>query len=166
MVGQVYILGMTQSKSDMAKALIQIEGKSVMEGIVNNIKLTSSIEPIHSGKTSGADVVILKIPAIDDDENFIYNPPGSSTRDYDYITYYLENKNFHKAVESTNISSRLYLSNGIDDILLTNVKSLSLLYNPAMPDASKVSINLVIENTKYKKPIEVPLRGQGTIRND
>lgn len=165
-VGQVYIMGMVQSKSDMAKANLQIEGKSAMEGIVNNVKLSSSIEPTHSGLVSGAQTLILKIPAISVDENFIYNPPGSSTRDNDYVTYYLENKNLHKKVESTNISSRLFAQNGTDVVILSNVKSLNFSYSPAIPDVAKVSASIVIENTNYKTPIEVQIGGQGTIRND
>lgn len=165
-VGQVYIMGMVQSKSDMAKSQLQIDGKSAMEGIINNVKLSSGIEPVHSGKTSDAQILILKIPAINNEESFLYNPPGSLTRDNDYITYYLENKNLHKTVESLNLSSRLYSENGTDKVILSNVKTLSFTYDPAIPDVSKVAISMVIENTNYKSPIEVPLSGEGTIRND
>jgi len=165
-VGQVYIVGMVQSKSDMAKAKLQIEGKSAMEGIVNNIKLSSAVETTHFGYTSGPQVLILKIPAITEDENFLYNPPGGSTRDNDYVIYYLENKNLHKLVESSNVLSRLYSENGTNNVILSNVKTLSFAYDPVIPDVSKVTVNITIENTNYKKVIEVPLSGEVTIRND
>lgn len=165
-VGQIYIMGMVQSKTDMAKAKLQIEGKSAMEGIINNTKLASGIEQIHSGDTSGAQVLILKVPAITVDEEFLYNPPGGSTKDVDYITYYLENNNLHKKVESTNTSSRLNAQNGADNIILSSVKSLAFTYTPEIPNASKVAISLVLENTNYKTPIEVPLVGEGAIRNE
>jgi type II secretory pathway pseudopilin PulG len=160
-VAQVYVMGMVQSKSDLAKAQLQTEGKSTMDGIIKNTKLASSVEASYGGYTTGSTNLVLKVPAIDTGENFLYNPPDSSIRDYDYIIYHFENKNLHKVIYSINPNSRLYAQNNTDNIILSNVKSLSFTY----PGVSMVTVNVTIENTTQKKPIEVNLTANGRLRN-
>jgi hypothetical protein len=161
-VAEVYVSGMVQSKSDMKKAQIQTAGKSTLEGITRNIKLASQVETTYGAYTGDGTHLILKVPAIDSSENFVYS---GGARANDYIIYYLEQKNLHKVVSSSNVSSRLYLQNDTDDILLNNVKTLSFSYDPAIPNSSLVSINITLEDTSQKVPIEINLNASGRPRN-
>lgn len=161
-VTQVYVMGMVQSKSDMKKAKIQAEGRTALEGITKNIKLASRIEATYGGYTSDTTNIILNIPAIDSSENFIYS---GETRVNDHVTYSLVGKNLHKVISSPNVSSRLYSQDGTDSIILSNVKSLSFSYNPAIPNTTLVSVNITLEDTTQKVPIEINLNANGRPRN-
>jgi len=161
-VTQVYVTGMVNSRTDMKKATLQTGGRSVLEGITRNIKLASAVEATHDTYTSDATNLILKVPAIDSSENFIYS---GGVRVNDYIVYYLEGKKLHKVVDSTNVTSRLYPQNGTDNIIMTNVKSLSFTYNPAIPSVTMVNINATLEDISQKKPIEITLNAGGRLRN-
>lgn len=161
-VAEVYVGGIAQSKTDMKKARLQVEGKSALEGITRNIKLASSVEATHATYTSDNTNLILKVPAIDSSENFIYS---GETRLNDYITYYLDGKNLHRIINSSNITSRFYSQDGIDDTLLTNVKSLSFTYDPAVPNTTLVMIDITLEDTTPKVPIDINLKANGRLRN-
>lgn len=161
-VAEVYVGGIAQSKTDMKKAKLQAEGRSTLEGITRNIKLASSVEATHGTYTSDSTNLILKIPAIDSSENFIYS---GETRLNDYIIYYLDGKNLHRIINSSNATSRLYSQDGIDDTLLTNVKSLSFTYDPVVPNISLVLVDITLEDTTPKVPIEINLKANGRLRN-
>lgn len=161
-VTQVYVTGMVNSKVDMKKATLQTGGRSALEGITRNVKLASAVEATYDAYTSDATNLILKVPAIDSSENFIYS---GGNRINDYIVYYLDGKDLHKVVSSTNATSRLYTQDGTDNILMTNVKSLSFTYNPAIPNVTMVNINATLEDTTLKDPIEITLNAGGRLRN-
>lgn len=160
-VGQVYLIGMVQGKSNMKKAQLQTEGKSAMDGIMKNVKVASAIESAYGEYTSDGTHLILRMPAIDTNENFIYIAPTN-----DYVTYYLEGKNLHKLVTSANTSSRLFAQNGSDNIILSNVKTLAFTYSAVTPATSSlVTLEMTLENTTQKVPIEIKLKSSGRLRN-
>jgi len=161
-VAEVYVSGMVQSKADMKKAQLQIAGKSSLEGVTRNIKLASKVEATYDVYTTDSTHLILKIPAIDSSENFIYS---GGARVNDYIVYYLDGKNLHKVIDAPNVSSRLHSQDGSDDILLNNVKSINFGYDMPAPNTVLVNINITVEDISQKVPIELNLNANGRLRN-
>lgn len=162
-VAEVYVNGMVQSKSDFVKVRLQSEGKAAVDGMTKNVKLASSIENTYSSYTSGPQVMILKIPAIDSSDNFIYD---GGTAVYDRIVYYIDGENMHKAVFSTDTDSRLYQQNGSDNIILRNIKSFAFTYTPAVPNTDFVEIDTELEDAvSGNKIVNISLESKGRLRN-
>lgn len=161
-IGEMYVKGTISSKTEINRSKLQVEAKNTLEGITSNVKLATKMEASYGGYTGGASTLILSLPAVDANENFLYS---GNQKIHDYIIYRLENKNLHKLVFSTDSNSRLYSQNGSDQILLSNVKALTFAYEPALPTSIIVSTDLTVENTTQKVAQEVSVNAKAKRRN-
>lgn len=161
-ISELYLKGTISSKTEMNRAKLQIEAKNVVEGITSNIKLSTKMESSYEGYTGNATTLILSLPAVKPDESFIYS---GNQKVHDYIVYYLENKNLHKLVFSTDANSRLYSQNASDKILLTNVKTLNFTYEPTLPTSIIVTTDITVENITQKVAQEVSVNAKSKRRN-
>jgi len=166
LIAEMYMNGMISSEKEMRKSKLQVEAKNVLEGITYNVKLSSGIEPSYGGYTSleGQNTLILKVPAIDSSDNFLYT---GGQKISDYIVYYLDSNNskeLHRLIVSTDPRSRLYGQNNTNTILLNNAQSLTFNFDQPPPNSSVATVNLTVES--IGKPETVSVSAQATRRNN
>lgn len=161
-LGDMYVNGTISSGKEMRKSKLQVEAKSVLEGINANVKLSAKMEATYAGYTGGATTLILDIPAIDSSNNFLYS---GSQKVYDHIIYYLDENNLHKLVLSDNTSSRLNGQNNLNQTILDNVSSLAFSYDQAPPSSTMVTTNLTIQNTGQGDTQSVNVTAEAKRRN-
>ncbi len=163
-ISDMYLKGTISSKTEMARSKLQIEEKNALEGITNNVTLSTKIDSDYgSGAyTGGQQTLILDLPAIDSGNNFLYS---GSQKVHDYIIYYLSGSDLHKLVYSSDPDSRLHSEDGSDQILLSDVKSLSFTYDAALPNSVTVTTNLIIQDTAQNPPQEVNMSSKAMRRN-
>ncbi len=162
-LGDMYMNGTISSGKEMRKSKLQVDAKSVLEGINENVKLSAKMEASYGDYTGGATTLILDIPAIDSSNNFLYT---GSQKIYDHVIYYLDGNNLHKHVLSDNASSRLHGQNNSDQIILNNVSSLTFSYNPALPGSTTVATNLTIQSSGQGTTQSVNVTSEAKRRNN
>ncbi len=163
-ISDMYLKGTISSKTEMVKARLQIEEKNVLEGITSNVNLSTKIDSDYGGGmyTGGQQTLILDLPAIDSSNNFLYS---GSQKVHDYVIYYLSGSDLHKLVYSSNPQSRLHGEDGSDQVLLSNVKSLSFTYDTTPPDSVTVTTDLTVQDTSQTPPLEVNVSSKALRRN-
>ncbi|MDO8507850.1 MAG: prepilin-type N-terminal cleavage/methylation domain-containing protein [bacterium] len=161
-LGDMYMNGTISSGKEMRKSKLQVESKSVLEGINENVKLSAKVGEAYAGYTGGATTLILDIPAIDNSDIFLYS---GSQKVYDHIIYYIEGSNLHKLVLSDNVSSRLHGQNNLDQVILDNVSSLVFSYDQAPPSSTMVNTSLTIQNTGQGQTQTINVTAEAKRRN-
>lgn len=162
-VSEVYLRGMISSRSEISESQLQLEAKNVLDGMTDNIKMASLVEQSYGGYVSDTSQLVLAIPAIDIDDNFLYN---GSNMVYDHIVYYKDGDNLHKLVISEDSDSRLFSQNGSDRVLLTNTKTLIFDYMPALSGAKVITVALTVTDDTRGASQDISLTAEGRIRND
>lgn len=161
-LGDMYMNGTISSGKEMRKSKLQVESKSVLEGINENVKLSAKMGVTYAGYTGGATTLILDIPAIDSSDNFLYS---GSQKVYDHVIYYVDGNNLHKLVLSDNASSRLHGQNNSNQVILDNVSSLVFSYDQAPPSSTMVTTSLTIQNTGQGQTQTINVTAEAKRRN-
>lgn len=157
-----YLGGLVSSKNEYLKSRLSSDARIISEGILDNIKLAASVEENSGIYTTGISTLVLAVPAIDSDNNFIYN--GNQLL-LDNIIYTLEGENLHKIIYSTNGTSRLFPQHDSDKVIAENVKSLIFTPDAPAPNTQNIGLDLTLENSKSKPILEFNIKTKGNLRN-
>jgi len=144
------------------QAVLQRETNLAVDNITREIKQSIEI-PENYVVGRSPTVLILALPSIDENENFIYD--GSSL-EKDYITYSLDGTNLHKTV-SANLSSTRSQKNGTDKIVLSNISSLEFTYilnSPGM-ETTQVNLQMTVSKTVSNTTILIDIDNSAIKRN-
>lgn len=146
-----------------AQTVLQRETNTAIDSITRDIKQSIKIAESYNGTERDEHTLILSLPSIDEDENFIYD---GSTVEKDYIIYYLDGTNLHKVI-SANSNSERYQEDATDRIILKNISSLTFSYTPNSPGAETTQVNIEtnIAKTISKTSISIDIDSTAIKRN-
>jgi prepilin-type N-terminal cleavage/methylation domain-containing protein len=121
-----YLSGYTTFNRELASSTVQSDAQSILDSMMLDVKNAMLIETGYSGYTTSESTLILRVPAIDNNNRIIYS--GTDML-YDIIIYDYTGTEIHKIVYANDASSR-HSRDGIDTILDKNILLLSFEYDP------------------------------------
>ena len=157
----VYIVGYSTFREELASSIVQSDAQTIMDSMTQDIKNGMLIEPAYSSYTTDQDTIIIRVPAIDKNNNIVYS--GTDML-YDRIIYNYTNSSIHKIVFADPASSR-YPRNGIDAVLDKNILSLAFQYNPNQTTATLVMVTISSEQSAGSIERKITLTGVARLRN-
>lgn len=141
-VGTIFVTVMKNYQVSGQKTAFQREINFATDDISKNIKLATSVPSTYNGYTTGVNTLILALPAIDNDRNFLYD--GNGIIQKDYYVYYVSSNNLKRKIFST--TGKRAAQNNQDIVLLSNLNTngFALSYFPTLanPDQVRITIGL------------------------
>ncbi len=162
-VSTVFSVALKSYHVSFAQSTLQREANLVVDSILRETKQAVSI-PETLGETERSEtVLILALPAMDEDNNFIYS---GGLFEKDYLIYYLEESELRKKVSASPQSTR-YSQDGSDRALLDNVSSLAFSFTPAGLGEETVRVDASITASRIvsRTNVKVEVEGSATKRN-
>lgn len=152
-VASLFSVAINNYQFSFTQSTLQRETNFVIDNITRDIKQSVEIPKIYGGINRGSEKLILALPAVDVDENFLYD--GSSLKK-DYVIYYLDGTSLRKSITADPSSKRVNL-NGTDRIILENVSSLSFSYIPNILDieTTQVDVNMTVTKNTNKATVTI-----------
>lgn len=163
-VSSIFSVALKNYRVSFSQSTLQREVNLSIDSITRRVKQSVEIPetlPEALGDTEkSSTVLILALPAIDDNENFIYN---GDTLEKDYYIYYLDGSGLHKSVSANPLSSR----NDSDNLILSEISNLTFSYTPNSPGAeiTKVDISVTVSRTVSKTDINITANSSAVKRN-
>lgn len=152
----IFVTGMKNYQFNFQKSTFQKELNFTIDSISNDVKSGHSIPASHDVFTTSSNTLIVALPAIDENNNFIYT--GGSL-ELDYIVYYFSNGTLRKRVYGNSLGKRNAI-NGTDRELLSNVELVNFQFIPGIADASQVKTSITL--TKQTSRVNVRATGERT----
>lgn len=161
-VSSVYIKGMQTFRTELSQSQLQSDAQTILDEILNDVKNGQSIETSYNNDqfTTGQNSIIIKIPALDSNQNILYT--GTNMR-FDRVIYYFEGNSIHKVVYADSGSTR-YANNGIDKVLAKNVLVLSFSFEP-IDSPTLITVNVSNNTSIGQNERTVSITGQARLRN-
>ncbi len=157
----IYIESLKTFETESAQSILQTDSQTAIDRIINETKGAQKVESSYSTYTTGETVMVLAIPAIDEDQAIIYN---GSVVVSDYIIYYLQSGSIHRKIYADDESVR-YSQNEEDYVFATGVEDLTFEYSPAPPQTTEVTVTLTLERTIGKSARNITLTNKTKLRN-
>ncbi|MEX0934255.1 MAG: type II secretion system protein [Candidatus Saccharimonadales bacterium] len=131
---------------------------------------------------SNAEVLILASPAVDSNNNFIYQDSFAYITYKNNLIYFVENGNLYKRILAAEVEGNAVATTcpegtsgcPTDTLLASNISDFSVLYYnandeevvPADENARSVRVNLSISDTVYSRKIEAEFSIRSVFRNE
>lgn len=164
-ITSVYLVGFRTFQEELASSTVQSDAQTILDAAVTDIKNGILIEPTYTfgldTYTTGADTIIIRVPAVNASEQIIYN--GSDML-YDRLIYYYEGTEVHKITIADPASIR-YKNNGNNAILDKRALNLSFIYDPDQATATLVTVNLSSSIQLGNRSKNITISGQARLRN-
>lgn len=160
-ISSLYVVGFRTFKEQMAISTVQSDGQTILDRINTDAKNGLSIEQSYLGYTSGSSTIIIRVPAIDNNNNIIYSGTNMLS---DRIIYYYQDKSIHKIIYADPASSR-YSKNAIDSILDKKILVLNFTYEPEVSSATLVTTTISSEIIVGNHSEKIQLTGKARLRN-
>jgi prepilin-type N-terminal cleavage/methylation domain-containing protein len=160
-VSAIFSVALKNYQVSFTQSGLQKDVNLVMDNISRDIKQSVEIPNEYNGIVRSSSTLILSLPAIDENENFLYN---ADLLEKDYVVYRKVDDKLHKMVFASPLSVR-YSQNNSDKILMENVFELNFLYTPA-DNTTKVESALTISTEVSKTTLNVTAKSTANRRND
>lgn len=149
-----FVNGIKTYRKEARTSTLQNENRIALDRIILDTKRSFEVET-----TSTSNALYLKLPAVDANENLLYEATGEFKTDS--FTYTINGNELIKTITPDAASSR----NTIDRTILENVSNLTFTYFPDVSGADEVEINLVTTDVFGKETIIVNNRSRAKLRN-
>lgn len=160
-ITNIYIVGLKTFREELASSQLESNAQTILDEITTDAKNAQSAEAAYDVYTSGANSIILKIPAIDNSKNILYS---GNTMLFDRIIYYYENDSIHKITIADPASIR-YKENNINKTIASKVLELSFSYDPDAVSATLVTIHVTSHQEIGKLDRTISLTSKARLRN-
>jgi prepilin-type N-terminal cleavage/methylation domain-containing protein len=167
-ITSVYLVGFRTFREELASSTVQSDAQTILDAIVTDTKNGMLIEPptnpITVGTntyTTGTNTIVIRLPAINNSREIIYN--GTDML-YDHVIYNYADNEIHKLTLANSGSFR-YKNNGADATLDKNALSLSFEYDPDQDTATLVKINLSSTIVVGNRNKAINISGLARLRN-
>jgi Tfp pilus assembly protein PilW len=157
----IYITSLRNYQNQFTQTNLQTDGQSILDNMLNNIKTAGGVEATNGAYTSGAQTLILELPSIDANQNFVYT---ANALDYDTYIYYLNGTSLHQLILANAASSR-FAENNLNTVLSTQISNLSFTYTPGVANATSVAIGMTLSNPVVNYNDNIVLSGKANMRN-
>lgn len=160
-VATVYVTGFNTYRQELASSTVQSNAQTILDALITDARNGVLIEPTYDSFTTGADTIIIRIPAIDASQNILYS---GSDMIFDRIIYYYSGNEIHKVTFADPLSSR-FPKNGIDSVLDKNILVLNFTYEPDPTAPTLVTATISSEVQAGNRTRSITLTGQARLRN-
>lgn len=154
----IFVNSLKVYRQEEAETELISNTQTILDRITNDIKSAKSISATNSDYTLSEDILILKTPSLDANQNFIYS---GSTVICDYIIYYTTNKSLHRKVVADVSSSR----GSQDTELSKEIDFLKFNYNPDILNPNKIGTQITSKRNIGKDTREITLSSKAVMRN-
>ena len=156
----VYDMGLKIYKREYIRTNLQGELKIAMDRITKDTRHAIDVTPTYNTYTTDTSTtLILEMPAIDNDNNFIYDGEGNFV--VDYVIYFKDDSSLNRIVDPNPLSSR----DQKNVVMPTYANTLSLTYDPDIPTALSVDIILKTSDTFRGEELEIEINQTATLKN-
>ena len=157
----VFSVALRSYRLNIQKSFFQKDLNFAVDSIANTAKSASSIPVSYNGYTTGQNTLVIAVPAKDNQNNFVYN---ANILQHDYYVYYVSSDSLIKRVYG-NAGGKLSSESGSPVTILNNLSNFTLTYNPDIPNAKSVSINLALAKTIGNHNVSVSQSRTANLRN-
>ena len=119
----LFVVGIKNYRRESQRNFMQKEINFTADDLGTQIKQAAEVPVTYDGTNRSAETLILALPAINEDEAFIYN--GDSLL-YDHVIYYLSEKDLYKKVVPDSQSIR----EEKEEPILGDVSKFECIYEP------------------------------------
>lgn len=162
-IATIFITVVKNYQISSQKNNIQREINFVTDDISKNIKLSKGVLTELNEHRSGETKLILSLPAIDENENFLYDANGALLTDQ--FIYYIQGDQLHRIIYS---QSGARQSRGGQDLILLedlDANGFQVTYSPTTSTASQVKAELRVKKTINKKNVTAESTVTAGLRN-
>jgi prepilin-type N-terminal cleavage/methylation domain-containing protein len=131
------------------QSALQKEVNFTVDEIGKEIKQSMDMPASYDTYTRSDTTLILDLPAVDEDDNFLYDGGGVIS---DYYIYSYDSGALTKTVYADS-SSKRYPSSGSSYEILSSISSFSFTYSE--PDYNEATVNLTASKTVYGTNISI-----------
>lgn len=159
----VFSLFMTADKNyrvESQRTYLQKEINITADALANEMKLAHSVIENAHGKTLSSTTLIMQVPAIDNNGNFIYT---EGVLEFDIFIY--EYKQAEKLLEKTVIPNQSSARAGKSFIVLRDVASVNFAYNPDIYNPLSIKANFEVTRVVGKNNIHLSAERTAFLRN-
>ncbi len=146
----IFVTALKNYQVNFQKSTMQKEINFTLDSIGNDIKSGAVIEGSYEDFVSSGNTIIIGIPAVDDDNNFIYT---GDAIELDYFVYYQAGQTIKKHIYANSLGKRTG-QDGSDYVILDNLNTLSFEYTPGLASANQIKTTIEtvknISNTNVK----------------
>ena len=160
-ITSVYVTGFKTFQEELASSTVQSSSQTILDALITDTKNGLLIEESYDTYITSENTIIIRLPAVDDDKNILYD---GSTMLFDRIIYYYAGNTIHKIVFADPESSR-YSKNGIDTVLDKKILALSFAYEPNASAATLITATISSEIKVGNKTRAITVTGQARLRN-
>lgn len=143
------------------KSVIQKELNFTLDSIANDIKSAATVNGSFCGFTTNENTLILGIPAINEDNDFIYT---GDVLELDHIIYFKTGNTIKKHI-CANILGKKASLDGKETMLINNVSDFSIEYSPGIVGAEQIRLEMGIEKPADKTTIRITGQRTANLRN-
>lgn len=160
-ITSVYLTGFKTFKEELATSTVQSNTQTILDALITDTKNGLLIEESYDEFTTSENTVIIRLPAVDENKNILYD---GATMLFDRIIYYYQNNAIHKIVYADPSSSR-YEKSGVDSVLDSKILALSFSYSPNASAATLVTATISSEIKVGNRSRAITISGQARLRN-
>jgi len=156
----LYITGLKVYRKEFRNNNLQDENRTIIDRVVKEAKKSIGVAQTQGVYTANTtDTVILKVPSIDANGDYIFKVNGDFV--FDYVIFTKSDKNLVKIVEPDAQSFRA----SENKTLSSRVDSLAFTYSPDIQNATRFSINLILKEGVGKEEVKVNTTSEIAFRN-
>lgn len=160
--GQIYASGMKTYREQLAQTRLSSEAQTILDRITTETKMAKQVEAEYNTFTTGGNTLILNLPAVDNDQNFLYT--GSNLR-VDRVIYYQVGSELHRLVYADSGSIR-YSQNNQDTVLTKKLSTMTFTYDPEINLPGLVQTQLAFAEKVGNDQRVVEVKGKAKLRNN
>jgi prepilin-type N-terminal cleavage/methylation domain-containing protein len=157
----VYIFGMKTYTEQFIQTKLHSDSQTIIDRITTDVNVAAAIEGSYGSYNTGETTLIIKVPALDVNQNFVY---ASGTMVYDRFIYYQEGNSLHKLTIASSSSTR-YSQNNENKTLTTRLTTLAFAYEPDITSPISVTTTITLSQTAGKINKSATLTGKANLRN-
>lgn len=158
----IYVYGTKTFNEELSQSELQSDAQTILDSILNDIRNAQSVEASYDDQFfSNGTTIVLKVPALDQSQNIIYD---GSTMQSDIIVYSFYDNSIHKRVFA-DADSRRATQNNIDKILASNILELNFTYEPDPLAATLVQVTLKNHKKVGNQSKSINVSSKARLRN-
>ena len=160
----IYINGVTSFRNEFTTSQLQSTAQTVVDRINQDIKSARGTESTYENYTLSDNTLILRLPAIsnDDQEYFIYS---GGMLQFDTYIYYLSENEIQRIIYA-NPSSKRYSKNEQVQTLTKNVTELVFSYDPDITSPVRISTTITLSRDIGKLTRQAQVTATAKMRNN
>ncbi len=171
-IGQIYVNNVRSVQRQQINAQLQRQGKIALDEIISDVRSAWEVkEQVIDGDTqykASEKVLILKVPALDDEGNIKYE--GEEILYFDYIIYTIENSK--RVVKNTIIDPQSQRPREQNHTIAEDVdfENSSFTYQPknppsSWPEVQGIRVDLELKKAVANIEVKLNLTSQAKLRN-